>query len=448
MSTTGNRTARDAEEPPLVQGLIMDGIERGGSALRAALHAIDQRVLIWCWGLGTVSLFALVLVGSILSSPSVVGVLQGLFGGFMIAMLFAVAFGGLLLWARHDRTRGSAAATSTRAAELDARLAPALRELTALRTDIIAQVKARSVMRVPVGTAAGVIAWALARRGDDPPGVFELGLFVIIGALAGEYWAVYKLDRQYRRRYKNAVLPQITSKLGDLSYREASRDEVERLGALRIVPEYDSLESDDEIHGVYNGLPIRISEVRLRRRQGKRSRVVFDGVFVGITLPRTLSGTTVVLTDRGAFDRFVSRWRGTPLETVRLEHQEFEERYEVSSSDQIEARALLTPAFMERFVELTRRSGSSVPGAIAEGKTLTVALPKRMGRGDLFEPPPYWQPAGGAALVQLENDIRAVLRMAETVIALDFWSAGRQRDARGGDPGAQRFDGRGSGDDL
>ena len=70
-----------------------------------------------------------------------------------------------------------------------------------------------------------------------------------------------------------------------------------------------------------------------------------------------------------------------------------------------------------------------VPGAIAEGNTLTVALPKRMGAGDLFEPPAYWMPAGGAALVGLENDIRAVLRMADTVIKLDFFAAGRQRDA-------------------
>jgi len=38
-------------------------------------------------------------------------------------------------------------------------------------------------------------------------------------------------------------------------------------------------------------------------------------------------------------------------------------------------------------------------------------------------------PAGGAALVRLENDIRAVLRMAETVIKLDFFAAGRLRDA-------------------
>ena len=429
MGTTDDRRARDAKEPPLVQGLIMDGIEHGGSALRTALRSIDQRVLIWCWGLGTVGLFAFVLVGSIVSSPSVIGMLQGLFGGFMIALMFAVAFGALLLWVRNDRTKGPASATSTRAAELDARLAPALRELTELRTDIIAQVKARSVMRVPVGTLAGIVAWALARQGDDPPGLFELGLFAIIGALAGEYWAVYKLERQYRRRYKDRVLPQIASELGNLTYREAARDEVERLGALRIVPEYDSLSSDDEIHGTYDGLPIRITEVSLRRRQGKKSRVVFDGLFVGITLPRSLTGTTVVLTDRGAWENFKVGWRGGDLDTVRLEHQEFEERYEVYSTDQIEARALLTPAFMDRFVELAKRSESWLPGAIAEGKTLTVALPKRMGRGDLFEPPPYWQPAGGAALVQLENDIRAVLRMADTVIKLDFFAAGRQRDA-------------------
>jgi hypothetical protein len=51
-----------------------------------------------------------------------------------------------------------------------------------------------------------------------------------------------------------------------------------------------------------------------------------------------------------------------------------------------------------------------------------------MGTGDPFELPAYWQPAGGAALVRLENDIRAMLKMADSVITLDFWAAG-QRDA-------------------
>ena len=428
MSTTDQRSANSAEQPPFVQGLIIGAIEQSGAWLHKTLRSANQHLLIWCWGLGTAAMFVLVLIGSIVQSPTVIGVLQGFFAGVFLALLFAVAFGSLLLWARKDRA-GNRTGESTRAGELDARLAPVLRELNALRTDIIAQVKARSYTRVPLGAIGGVLAWAYARQGPDPPEVPALGLFMIVGAVAGEYWAAYKLERQYRRRYKDQVLPKIASALGNLTYREASKSEVERLAGLRILPEYDALSADDEIHGIHNSLPIRIVEVRLRRRHNKRTVTVFDGLLVAIMLPRSLTATTLVLTDRGVWENFKARWRGAGLETVRLEHQEFEKRYEVSSTDQIEARALLTPAFMDRFIELATRAEFAVPGAIAEGHTLTVALPKRMGAGDLFEPPPYWMPAGGAALVRLENDIRAVLKMADTVNKLDFFAAGRQRDA-------------------
>jgi Protein of unknown function (DUF3137) len=95
----------------------------------------------------------------------------------------------------------------------------------------------------------------------------------------------------------------------------------------------------------------------------------------------------------------------------------------VYGSDQIEARALLTPAFMERFTALASGLGFSPPAALAQGNRLTAALPKRI-MGDLFEPPPYWKPAGGGeALLSLSRDIEAVLKMADAVIDLDFWSA-------------------------
>jgi hypothetical protein len=59
-----------------------------------------------------------------------------------------------------------------------------------------------------------------------------------------------------------------------------------------------------------------------------------------------------------------------------------------------------------------------------------VALPKRFGTGDLFEPPPYWKPAGGESLVGLQSDIRRVLNFADAIIELDFWARGRANDAR------------------
>lgn len=121
---------------------------------------------------------------------------------------------------------------------------------------------------------------------------------------------------------------------------------------------------------------------------------------------------------------------GSEMEPVQLEHQEFEERYDVHSTDQVEARALLTPAFMERFVALASKSHFALPGAIADGNRFVVAMPKRFGMHDLFEPPAYWQPSDGRALSALQGDIRTVLDFAETIMRLDFWAQGRLADAQ------------------
>ena len=72
-------------------------------------------------------------------------------------------------------------------------------------------------MRVPIGVIAGILAFFLARQGGKPPDPPEILLFMLIGAVAGEYWATHELARQYRRRYKDQVLPQIASELGKLT---------------------------------------------------------------------------------------------------------------------------------------------------------------------------------------------------------------------------------------
>ena len=184
--------------------------------------------------------------------------------------------------------------------------------------------------------------------------------------------------------------------------------------------------AEDEIVGAYHGLPVSIVEARLESGSGDSTRVVFDGLLIDLALPRHLTGTTVVVSDAGLIGNLKAQWRSDGLERVRLEDPRFEKRYEVYSTDQIEARALLTPAFMERFVALGTLSGLAAPGAIAEGNHLITALPKRLPL-DLFEPPPYWKPSSGKVLVKLSQDIRAVLAVADTVIELDFWASGRRR---------------------
>lgn len=409
----------------MVLGALIGAAAQVERAVRRVVGLLHIRVLLFIWGAGTIVMFLFVLSASLVDSPGWQGALRGVFGGAFIALLFAAAFGWFLLWARGSGSSRRDAPSGDESGELNTLLAPQLRELNAARADVIRQAKARSTIRVPLGIAAALVFWVLAQWNDDPPGAFELVMFLGVGAIAGEVWAINKLQTQYERLYKSRVLPALAARVGDLTYKPASADKVHQLRAARILPECDSVQADDEIAGTHRGLGLSIIEARLRRRSGKQTQTVFDGLLVEIMLPRSLTGTTAVLTDEGALGNFKTRWKTEGLETVRLEDPEFERRFEVYSNDQIEARALLTPAFMERFTSLAKSSGS-LPGAMAEGNRLVVALPKAMGTGDLFEAPPYWKPAGGQALAALERDIRAVLNVADTVVNLDFWAAGKR----------------------
>ena len=414
----------DRDAPPLVSGLLMRGSERASRTFLAAARRIPERLQIVIWFGGSAALFVAVLVASIAQSPTLEGVLSGLLGGFFLALLFAAAGGWMLLWIRRPSRASSAtvAAPPSRVAEA---LAPTLRELSRARGEVIRQVRARSVMRVPAGILAAVLLWILAQSSDDPPTVFDFFMYLLVGALGGELWAIGHLDRDYRRLYKDRVLPHLAKQFGELTYQQASAVDVSRLSNHRILKEFTTVKIDDEICGTYRTLPLRIVEARLEKRSGNNRQVVFDGVLVEVTLPRTLSGTTVLMPDAGIIGNLAAGWRSDGLEHVALEDPRFEARYEVYGSNQIEARALLTPAFMERFMALGERAGLTPPGAVAEGNRLMMALPKRVAT-DLFEPPAYWKASGEEVLVALSNDIRAVLNMADAIIELDFWASGRR----------------------
>lgn len=411
-----------------MHGLLAGASTRLADAIWSFIASINRRTRLFLWAAGTAAAFFGVLILTIAESPNLGGMVRGFFAGLFVALLFAAAGAWLLMWTNSPRSRTHLDIAKA-AAGLDTLLAPTLRELNAVRAGVIRDVKARSATRVPLGIAGSVALWMLAQWSDDPPGYFELLIFVVCGAIAGELWAVGKLDREYGRQYKDRVLPRLAARFGDLTYRQASLDAVHRLQAQRILQEFDIVNADDEIVGTYRGLPLDLVEARLSRQSGQNASVVFDGLLIELTLPRRLTGTTVVLTDEGMFGNLKAGWTSGAMQRVRLEDPRFEQRYEVYSDDQVEARALLTPAFMERFMALAALSGFSLPGAMAEGNRLVVALPKGVGARDLFEPPVYWKPAGGQALLQLEEDIRAVLSMADTVIELDFWATGRHRDS-------------------
>jgi hypothetical protein len=422
--TAQHGSGADREEPPLLVGFLTRASRSFGGTLRRTLVAGGRGTLMTLWAAGTLAIFVGFLRSSLTQATDVGAVLSGVFLSFLAALVFAGAVAWLLMWALVPTTEkpfDEAAATA-----LETLLAPTLRELDAVRAEVVRKVKERSVMMVPVGAACGALFWLLGQWGDEPGGFFELIMWLGVGAVGGEAWAFAKLAEEYTRLYKSRVLPILAARFGNLTYRQASTHDIHKLHTYRILKAFDSVKAEDEIAGTYRGLEVRIVELRLDVGSGDDRRNVFDGLLVDLVLPRSLTGTTAVVSDAGVLGNLEARWRSNTLQRVRLEDPRFEARFEVYSTDQIEARALFTPAFMERFTALAELSGFALPGAWAEGNRLVAALPKRT-PVDLFEPPVYWKPARGKVLLALSQDIEAVLKMADAVIDLDFWASGRAR---------------------
>lgn len=369
------------------------------------------------FGAVAVVVFILVVIASVHRSPGWDGLLSGIVLGLFVALL--VAAGGAWTAMALVTPKAAPPAEPANMAQIEASVAPVLAELEATRIDVARQVKTRAVSRVPLGVGAGLLFWIFTRFGKEPSGVYDLILFTGASGFAGYVWASNKLSERYRNLYKQRVLPLLAAQFGAISYRPAVVLDMGALHDERIFPDYDSVTAEDELFGTYRGLAVNIVELRLTEGSGDNRRTSFDGLLTRIELPRKLSGTTAIVADKGTVGNVRERIGMRGRERVHLEDPRFEAVYEVYGTDQIAARALLTPAFMERLLALAARSGYGRPLALAQDNRLLLALPKD-GSGRLFEPPGYRQPAASRdVLIKLYDDIRAVLDAIDAVIDLD-----------------------------
>ena len=397
----------DTASPAALPGL------RGLIAARAKLLTIAAFVLA-----GIV--LAAVVVASWRRAPDLGGLLTGLFTGLFLALLTLLA----LLWGLVSLTQGKRdpePVDTQLFSELDALLAPTIRDLETIRGETRRKILRRAMLRVPLAIMGGLLAWLVMQFEAKPPGTADLFVILVVAGLAGQVWAASKLSQTYRQLYKQRVLPQLAARFGALVYRQAQTFSVTTLQRHRIFKDFDSIVAEDEIAGRYRGLPLSIVELTLSHGSGQDRQAVFDGLLVEIGVPRSLSGTTAVLARHDLIGTLKDRFARGTLRSVRLEDPAFEQHYQVYGSDQIQARALLTPAFMQRLLALGASMRFGLPGMLAEGNRLLVALPKQS-QGNLFEPPNYLSPAGGAALLGLTKDIASVLQVADAVIALDFFA--------------------------
>lgn len=196
--------------------------------------------------------------------------------------------------------------------------------------------------------AYGVMQW---------PWFVGIGLFVVV-MLAGLSPGLYLIG-DATETFSQAHLRKITEFLG-LTYQEEdfTPPKFHEFTQLKLVKKGDRQSFKHLVFGEHHGQPFSIYEAKIEERRvetsGKTTRVkwvtIFDGQLLHAPYPRKFACTTIIARDAGWFN-FKGRF-GKKLKPMGLASPKFEKLFEVYTSDQVEGRVLVDPAFMARLLEL------------------------------------------------------------------------------------------------
>lgn len=251
-----------------------------------------------------------------------------------------------------------------------------------------------------------------------------IALIVLALLISFFYCPMYINDlcKDFRKELKNACMGRVLDAFGIMTwYHGESKLSNSRIVKSELFSSFNAQTVDDVFVGMYKSVKFIISECKLSdvTSGGRHSRVhnVFKGVIIDFASNKDISDTTIVST-KGDVDvknyslsfittmllfvpgivQDISLWiriissivfgillvvgicvnlvlkKDSGLNRVTLEDVEFNKHYNVYSSDEIEARYLLTTTFMDRFKNLQTSFGARNAKCSFYGKNIMFAI--------------------------------------------------------------------------
>jgi len=216
--------------------------------------------------------------------------------------------------------------------------------------------------------------------------------FVYIGG--GTF--IYKLlTKDYTGEFKNKIIEplihSIDSNLSYLSEMHISQEQFNKSELFTKLP--DKINGNDYVSGEIDGVKIEFSDlhaqIRHKNSKGNESwETMFKGLFIVSEFNKNFKGKTVILPDtaQSTFGDLIGNWLQSNNfgrdELVKMDNIEFEKEFVVYSTDQIEARYILSHSLMKRLLIFKQKSQYPVYiSFIGESIYMAIYYSK-----DLFEP--------------------------------------------------------------
>jgi len=265
----------------------------------------------------------------------------------------------------------------------EAEILPGLERDELTRLSVMGKVK----KVIPTVAVTTVIVLGIAIYFRAPFVVYAvLTLFgVTIGTGAAQY-----LMKTVRSNTKENIVGNLCRFLGFAFQAEMAvsprLDQFEELGL--VTRNYGRSKFEDQISGQAHGAKFLLHEAHLEKREGtgKNRRWVtkFRGQLLVIEFHQKFLGRTIVLRDKG----WLQGKKKDDMKRVGLVDPVFEKIFEAYGTDQVEARYLLTPTFMQRLVDLENSvDGKNIRFGFDGGMLfIAVETANRYEPGSMFKP--------------------------------------------------------------
>lgn len=195
-----------------------------------------------------------------------------------------------------------------------------------------------------------------------PPYVpYAAGVCIISGIITLVSYFLTGAD--FEKELKSFLLREITALLGIEQGKRPSGNSLSLRSFQRfgILPSGNQQSLNDHFYGKKEDVEIDIADALIKHKTETRTKdgrtetsvkTLFQGPVFRFSYNRPLKGYVILVKDEGKIINFLTKdmLRG---ERVTLENTEFESRFEIYATDQVEARYVLTPRFMERLLSLS-----------------------------------------------------------------------------------------------
>lgn len=188
--------------------------------------------------------------------------------------------------------------------------------------------------------------------------------------LFGLAWlAWFLIKKGFESKIKKKIMPTVCSCFENLTWSNSLYVGGEIFKFSGVVPHFTSESYDDIFTGSHRGVNMEIVESAFEVGSGKNRRVVFNGVIVKLDMNKNFISHTVITSDKLFHNSPLPDLRHTTLEDVQ-----FEKKFDVFTNDEVDARYLITPTFMERLKAMKTAFKADKIQCAFYGNLLLVAL--------------------------------------------------------------------------